>query len=84
MLRIATLLLISGAAAVSGQYDYADALGKSLLCYEAQRSGYLPPDNRVDWRGDSALDDEILGGYFDGMYFSACRVDLYFASNTYV
>lgn len=40
-----------------GAYDYAEVLRKSILFYEAQRSGALPEDNRVPWRGDSALDD---------------------------
>ncbi|XP_070565336.1 endoglucanase A-like isoform X2 [Ptychodera flava] len=52
-------------------YDYADVLNKSLLFYEAQRSGKLPDDNRIPWRGDSALDDQgengedLSGGYYD-------------------
>ena len=68
MLRFATCccLVLGAAVAVSGQYDYADALEKSLMFYEAQRSGPLPPDNRIDWRADSAMEDEILGGYYDG------------------
>lgn len=37
--------------------DYASALEKSLLYFEAQRSGKLPSDQRVSWRGDSALND---------------------------
>ncbi|MBA0647255.1 hypothetical protein Goklo_015159, partial [Gossypium klotzschianum] len=38
---------------------------------EAQRSGKLPADNRIHWRGDSALDDgkeanvDLVGGYYD-------------------
>lgn len=36
---------------------YATALTKSLLYYEAQRSGRLPPNHRVQWRGDSGLQD---------------------------
>ena len=66
MLQIVVCIAIGAAVAVSGQYNYADALGKSILFYEAQRSGPLPSENRVDWRGDSALEDEILGGYYDG------------------
>ena len=52
-------------------YDYQDVLGKSLLFYEAQRSGPLPPDNRIPWRGDSAMNDrgqngeDLTGGYYD-------------------
>lgn len=38
-------------------FDYGDALTKSLLYFEAQRSGKLPPDQRVQWRGDSGLND---------------------------
>lgn len=37
--------------------DYKDALTKSIIFLEAQRSGKLPPNNRVPWRGDSALHD---------------------------
>lgn len=38
-------------------FDYKDALTKSLIFLEAQRSGKLPPNHRPAWRGDSALDD---------------------------
>ena len=50
----------------AAKYDYADVLEKSMLFYEAQRSGPLPADNRVPWRGDSALNDAVVGGYYDG------------------
>ena len=50
----------------AAKYDYAEVLEKSLLFYEAQRSGPLPADNRVPWRGDSALNDAVVGGYYDG------------------
>ncbi|CAA2934837.1 endoglucanase 14-like [Olea europaea var. sylvestris] len=51
--------------------DYGAALTKSLLYYEAQRSGKLPPNQRVKWRGDSTLNDgkdagvDLGGGYYD-------------------
>jgi hypothetical protein len=44
----------------------------SILFYEAQRSGNLPADNRIPYRGDSAVDDEgnngenLEGGWYDG------------------
>ncbi|CAL4161243.1 unnamed protein product, partial [Meganyctiphanes norvegica] len=41
------------------KYNYAEVLRKSNLFYEAQRSGKLPPSQRVTWRKDSALDDAI-------------------------
>ncbi|XP_020086791.1 endoglucanase 13-like [Ananas comosus] len=53
------------------QFDYGAALTKSLLYYEAQRSGKLPVNQRVQWRADSALHDggdagvDLTGGYFD-------------------
>ena len=37
--------------------DYHDALSKSILFFEGQRSGKLPSNQRVTWRGDSALSD---------------------------
>jgi endoglucanase len=51
-------------------YNYAEVLEKSLLFYEAQRSGKLPANNRIPWRGDSMLDDrdgniDLSGGYHD-------------------
>jgi len=52
--------------------DYYKVLKLSLLFYEAQRSGKLPRDNRIPWRGDSALLDagwkgeDLTGGYYDG------------------
>nr|CAD7397373.1 unnamed protein product [Timema cristinae] len=55
-------------------YDYERVLELSLLFYEAQRSGKLPSDNRVTWRGDSALEDrgqqgeDLTGGYYDGQF----------------
>ena len=54
--------------------NYKDAIHKSLLFYEAQRSGKLPADNRIPWARDSALDDgsdvgvDLSGGYYDGMH----------------
>ena len=52
-------------------FNYKDALTKSIIFLEAQRSGKLPPNHRPAWRGDSALDDgkeanvDLAGGYYD-------------------
>ncbi|XP_065875645.1 endoglucanase 11 [Euphorbia lathyris] len=52
-------------------FDYADALTKSLLYFEAQRSGRLPYNQRVSWRDNSGLIDgleqgvDLVGGYYD-------------------
>jgi hypothetical protein len=37
--------------------SYGDALGKAILFFEGQRSGELPSDQRVKWRGNSAISD---------------------------
>jgi endoglucanase len=56
---------------VQRQFNYAEALQKSLFFYDAQRSGDLPDRFRVSWRADSALDDgrgvgiDLNGGYYD-------------------
>lgn len=54
-----------------GQFNYGEALQKSFLFYEANRSGILPDNNRIEWRGDSATTDgedvgvDLTGGYYD-------------------
>ncbi|NJR67429.1 MAG: glycosyl hydrolase family 9 [Synechococcales cyanobacterium CRU_2_2] len=60
-----------GSASSGPRFNYGEALQKSFLFYEAQRSGALPADNRIVWRGNSALGDgedvglDLTGGYFD-------------------
>ncbi|CAN1300535.1 unnamed protein product [Linum perenne] len=50
---------------------YRDALEKAILFFEGQRSGKLPANQRVKWRGDSAVTDghsehvNLVGGYYD-------------------
>jgi endoglucanase len=52
-------------------FNYGEALQKSLFFYEAQQSGVLPDWNRVNWRGDSGLNDgadvgrDLRGGWYD-------------------
>ncbi|KAK6935440.1 Glycoside hydrolase family 9 [Dillenia turbinata] len=52
-------------------YDYKVALANAILFFEGQRSGKLPENQRVHWRGDSALSDgmpdkvNLMGGYYD-------------------
>ncbi|RVW14851.1 Endoglucanase 1 [Vitis vinifera] len=66
---ILCLLTLSCSAFTSK--DYADALAKSILFYEGQRSGKLPSSQRLTWRGDSGLSDgssyhvDLVGGYYD-------------------
>ncbi|KAL3861581.1 hypothetical protein ACJMK2_007607 [Sinanodonta woodiana] len=60
----------SSRAVSAMKYDYAKALSLSILFYDAQRSGKLPPHNHIPWRGDSALHDsdnghDLSGGWYD-------------------
>ncbi|QCD88749.1 endoglucanase [Vigna unguiculata] len=57
------LVRLGGSAPSS--FNYGDALDKSLMFFEAQRSGKLPLQQRVKWRGDSGLQDDLVGGYYD-------------------
>ncbi len=55
----------------TGDYNYGEALQKSILFYELQRSGDLPEETRCNWRGDSGLSDgsdvglDLTGGLYD-------------------
>lgn len=55
-------------------FDYADALTKSLLYFEAQRSGRLPYNQRVTWRDNSGLTDGLEQGV--SMMFTAICIKL--------
>ena len=54
-----------------GKFAYGEALQKNFLFFEANRSGDLGPDNRIEWRSDSTMKDgsdvgrDLEGGYFD-------------------
>lgn len=67
------------------EYPMSELVGKGWLFYEAQRSGKLPTDNQIPWRGDSFLDDgsshvpplDLEGGWHDAgdtlkITFSLC------------
>ncbi|OVA05730.1 Glycoside hydrolase [Macleaya cordata] len=64
------LLLLWLPSAFAG-HNYGQALSKSILFFEAQRSGYLPGNQRVRWRANSGLNDgkasgvDLVGGYYD-------------------
>ncbi|CAN0908941.1 Endoglucanase 1 [Linum grandiflorum] len=65
-----TSLILFLSAAFTAE-DYSDALEKSILFFEGQRSGKLPSNQRLTWRGDSGLADgstyhvDLVGGYYD-------------------
>ncbi|CAM8901752.1 unnamed protein product [Rhodiola kirilowii] len=67
----ALVVLLHGVSPASASAHYKSALTRSLLFFEAQRSGKLPAGQRVTWRGHSALNDgseagvDLSGGYYD-------------------
>jgi len=58
-------------SAASSNYNYGEALQKSIMFYEFQRSGDLPDNQRNNWRGDSGMTDgadnnvDLTGGWYD-------------------
>ena len=68
---ILSLFLVISLPSSYAHHNYREALGKCILFFEGQRSGYLPSDQRLTWRGDSGLLDgadvgvDLLGGYYD-------------------
>uniref|UniRef100_A0A5B6YHV1 cellulase n=1 Tax=Davidia involucrata TaxID=16924 RepID=A0A5B6YHV1_DAVIN len=66
-----TLLSLTLSCCAFTSQDYSDALEKSILFFEGQRSGKLPSNQRLTWRGDSGLSDgssyhvDLVGGYYD-------------------
>jgi len=49
----------------SAEYNYGEALQKSMFFYQVQQAGELPDWNEVEWRADSMTNDYIPGGWFD-------------------
>ncbi|CAN5976141.1 unnamed protein product [Sphagnum jensenii] len=71
VLALLQLCMLPTICMAAVQYDYGDALMRSLLYFEGQRSGKLPAQQRVTWRGNSGLTDgnsagvDLTGGYYD-------------------
>ncbi|KAJ7982571.1 Endoglucanase [Quillaja saponaria] len=51
--------------------NYREALAKSILFFQGQRSGRLPANQQITWRSNSGLSDgrlasvDLTGGYYD-------------------
>ena len=64
-------LFLTISAQVFSQFNYGEALQKSLLFYETQQSGEIPDWNRISWRSDSGINDgkdvglDLTGGWND-------------------
>ncbi|KAI3417453.1 Endoglucanase, partial [Psidium guajava] len=65
------LFLCLGTNVVQGNPNYKDALAKSILFFQGQRSGRLPTNQLLSWRSNSGLSDgalarvDLTGGYYD-------------------
>ncbi|KAK3163280.1 hypothetical protein QOZ80_1AG0001600 [Eleusine coracana subsp. coracana] len=70
-LAVVLAAALQTACAAGGRHDYRKALSKSILYFEAQRSGQLPGSQRITWRANSGLLDgkangvDLVGGYYD-------------------
>ncbi|XP_057533143.1 endoglucanase 9 [Amaranthus tricolor] len=70
-LPVLVFCLCFGTLFVEAKHNYRDALAKSILFFEGQRSGKLPRDQRLTWRSHSGLRDgslagvSLMGGYYD-------------------
>ncbi|ADL52518.1 glycoside hydrolase family 9 protein [Clostridium cellulovorans] len=64
-------VLVKGETTATPTFNYGEALQKSIMFYEFQRSGKLPTDIRSNWRGDSGTKDgsdvgvDLTGGWYD-------------------
>jgi len=69
-IAIMAMVLFLSQTAIA-DYNYGEALQKSIYFYMQQRCGPLPADNPVIWRADSCLNDgadvgqNLTGGYLD-------------------
>ena len=59
---IIAIIIIIFCVSHSYTKDYESALEKSMLFYQAQRSGRLGPDNKISWRMDAHVNDQGTDG----------------------
>ncbi|MGE5609810.1 MAG: glycoside hydrolase family 9 protein [Bacillota bacterium] len=92
LLRVLTVAIVLfstlSPASADTNFNYAEALQKSLYFYEAQQSGPLSPNNRVEWRGPSCLTDgkdighDLAGGWYDAGDHWTANLTMSFAATT--
>ena len=68
---VASGMVASASFAVPPPFNYGEALQKSIWFYEANVSGPKPAWNRVSWRGDSFMNDNIGGVDLRGGFHDA-------------
>ncbi len=65
MMLLSAVPLSAAPVSAAEDINYAKALQMSLYFYECQQAGKLPDWNRVEWKGDSNVDDDVDGGWYD-------------------
>ena len=65
VLLMSSMQLSAAPVSAAASLDYAKALQMSLFFYECQQAGKLPDWNRVEWRADSNVNDDVDGGWYD-------------------
>ncbi len=64
-LSAASSISMPASAEANSDYNYGEALQKSMFFYEVQQCGELPEWNEVTWRDDCMTNDYVEGGWFD-------------------
>ncbi|MGN0604886.1 MAG: glycoside hydrolase family 9 protein [Oscillospiraceae bacterium] len=62
---IPSIAVNTNEVSAASDYNYAEALQKSMFFYEVQQCGELPDWNEVSWRDDCMVNDVVPGGWFD-------------------
>lgn len=66
---VIVIIVLVGLSSAKVLHDYGDALSKSIIFFEGQRSGKLPPSQRLRWRNHSALHDGMDKGVSVFLFF---------------
>jgi len=71
---------------IHGHPNYGDALAKSILFFQGQRSGRLPSDQKISWRSVSGLSDGSAANVKNIVLtvVGCCVFFSFFSSHTYV
>ncbi|KAM7258462.1 hypothetical protein ACFE04_014203 [Oxalis oulophora] len=85
VIKISLLVMLSINVSLCSSFtcqDYANALQKSILFFEGQRSGKLPDSQTLKWRGDSGLSDG--SSYHDELLWGASWIHRASQDNSYL
>ena len=81
--RLAEAPAQTSVCANNGDLDYMNALGMSIMFYEANMAGELPSWHRIPWRGDSTLRGNLNLLTDTGENGPKCRVNFRLGAESY-